>query len=111
VDQIVPFNILHNAEPEACDLLLEVERLRDIRQHADETNYSRICLYLLGIASYATEPEDAEILNVVLEIYRSLNKLPEAIFTAMRLGDPQVVKEVFESADDPLVALFTSDRW
>jgi len=101
VDQIVPFNITHNAEPEACDLLLEVERLSDILNFVDEANFERICLYLLGNADYAVESENLDILRVVLQIYQKLNRLPEALFVAMRIDDPTLVKEVFQSTEDP----------
>lgn len=30
VDEIIPFNMKHNAEHEACDLLLEVEKIEKI---------------------------------------------------------------------------------
>lgn len=46
VDEIVPFDMKHNAEHEACDLLVEVEKLDKILPHIDDTNYSRVCLYL-----------------------------------------------------------------
>ncbi len=36
------------AEPEAVDLLLEVERIPLLEEHADDKNYARTCLYLLG---------------------------------------------------------------
>jgi 26S proteasome regulatory subunit N1 len=40
----------HNAEAEAVDLLMEVQRLsklRDVPPVVDERNYQRVCLYLL----------------------------------------------------------------
>lgn len=37
----------HNAEPEACDLLMEVNRLDKIVDYVDETNYVRVVLYLV----------------------------------------------------------------
>ena len=40
-------DMTHNAEPEACDLLLEVDQLGDIVKYVDENNYSRVCLYLV----------------------------------------------------------------
>ena len=36
------------SEPEAVDLLLEVERIGLLVAHADDKNYQRTCLYLLG---------------------------------------------------------------
>ena len=36
----------HNAETEACDLLMEIEQLDLILEHVDETTVDRVCLYL-----------------------------------------------------------------
>lgn len=44
--QIVPYNMAHNAEAEACDLLMEIERLDLLEQYVDENVYQRVCLYL-----------------------------------------------------------------
>lgn len=44
--QIVPYNMAHNAEAEACDLLMEIERLDLLEEYVDENIYSRVCLYL-----------------------------------------------------------------
>lgn len=44
--QIVPYNMAHNAEAEACDLLMEIERLDLLEQYVDENIYQRVCLYL-----------------------------------------------------------------
>ena len=43
VDMIVPYNMKHNAEPEAVDLLMEVESLERLIEHSTETNYERVC--------------------------------------------------------------------
>lgn len=44
--QIVPYNMAHNAEAEACDLLMEIERLDLLEEFVDENAYPRVCLYL-----------------------------------------------------------------
>lgn len=44
--QIVPYNMQHNAEAEACDLLMEIERLDILDEFVDENAYPRVCLYL-----------------------------------------------------------------
>lgn len=38
----------HNAEGEACDLLMEIERLDLLEEYVDEDMYDRVCLYLIG---------------------------------------------------------------
>jgi len=103
VDQIVPFNMKHNAEPEACDLLLEVEKLPDVMGYTDENNFDRIALYLLGNVAYSTEPENFEILKIVLGIYKKHNRHCEAFFVAMLLDDPEIVQDVYDSVEDPLI--------
>lgn len=60
VDEIVPFHVNHNAEAEAVDLLIEVQRLKNLLKidTIDEKNYQRICLYLIKTADYMSDPDD-----------------------------------------------------
>lgn len=60
VDVIVPFHVTHNAEAEAVDLLIEVQRLKKLLELSsiDENNYQRICLYLIKTADYMSDPDD-----------------------------------------------------
>jgi 26S proteasome regulatory subunit N1 len=60
VDVIVPFHISHNAEAEAIDLLIEVQRLKILLglDVIDDKNYERICLYLLKTSDFMSDPED-----------------------------------------------------
>lgn len=60
VNVIVPFHLTHNAEAEAVDLLIEVQRLRGLLEleGIDENNYQRICLYLMKTAGYMSDPDD-----------------------------------------------------
>ena len=44
--EIVPYNMHHNAEAEACDLLMEIERLDLLEEYVDESVFPRVCLYL-----------------------------------------------------------------
>lgn len=41
LSQIAPYHMSHNAEPEAVDLLLEVERLDMLEGLCDDKNYGR----------------------------------------------------------------------
>ena len=60
VESVVPFHVTHNAEAEAIDLLIEVQRLKFLLtlDSIDENNYQRICLYLIKAADYMVDPED-----------------------------------------------------
>ena len=57
---IVPFHLTHNAEAEAVDLLIEVQRLKYLLElgSIDEKNYERICLYLIKTANFMSDPDD-----------------------------------------------------
>jgi len=140
--EIVPFDMQHNAEADACDLLMELERIHDIVEHVDKANYQRVCLYLstyeascrpaggvgptilLGrggahrpsrrqarlegygrgrCVNYVPDPEDRQILEAVLAIYRRLELLPDALTVALRMNDISVAKEIFENCTDPCV--------
>jgi len=46
VKEIVPYNMAHNAEHEACDLLMEIEQMDMLEKYIDDNAYSKVCLYL-----------------------------------------------------------------
>jgi hypothetical protein len=49
------------AEPEAVDLLLEVDQLDQLEQYVDDKNYGRTCLYLVSCCTYLPEPDDMQV--------------------------------------------------
>ena len=57
------------------------------QDHIDATNYKRVCLYLTSCANYVPEPEDAQILRIVCDIFKAMDQLPDAVRIALRLGD------------------------
>ncbi|CAM6095742.1 unnamed protein product [Calypogeia fissa] len=100
VKQIVPFHVKHNAEPEAVDLLMEVESLELLIGHIDKANYKRTCSYLTSFASYMPEPDDKLVLDVAYQIYKKFGKYPEAIRVALRMDNTEYVKSTFEDCQD-----------
>lgn len=48
VDIIAPFFMKSNEEPEAVDLLMEVEALDKLITFSTSSNFERVCLYLLS---------------------------------------------------------------
>jgi hypothetical protein len=69
---IVPFHLTHNAEAEAVDLLIEVQRLKFLLEfdNIDENNYQRICLYLMKTASFMSDPDDLQVRKIRKIMYR-----------------------------------------
>ena len=56
VRQVVPYHMRHNAEPEAVDILLEVERLDWLAEHVDDKNYSRSAAAAVLCGGYQQRP-------------------------------------------------------
>jgi hypothetical protein len=102
VQQIVPFHMTHNAEPEAVDLLLEVERLDLLAQHVDEKNYGRTCLYLVSCCHYLPEPEDTSVLECAHAIYLKLAKWHDAMRIALHLNRRETIEATFAACPDLL---------
>lgn len=69
MSQIVPYHMTHHAEPEAVDLLLEVEALDKLAAHVDAGNYGRTAAYLTSLTPYLSEPDDATVLRTAHGIY------------------------------------------
>ena len=44
---IIPYDMKHNAEIDACDLSMEIERLDLLERYVDESTFQRVCLYLV----------------------------------------------------------------
>eukprot|EP00798_Chlamydomonas_sp_ICE-L_P009842 gene9842-7728_t len=102
VNQIVPFHMTHNAEPEAVDLLLEVDQLSLLPPLVDEKNYARTCLYLVSCCSYLPEPDDSVVLDIALKIYLQMGKYHDAMRVALRANKPDIVASTLAACTDPL---------
>ncbi|KAJ7849317.1 armadillo-type protein [Mycena leptocephala] len=75
------FLIGHNAEPDAVDLLEELEIVDEVAQLVDDNTYNRVCQYMI----------------------RCHHKFPEALALVIRLGDPDLIREDFNGAGNPLM--------
>ncbi|KAI9183473.1 proteasome regulatory particle base subunit [Blastocladiella emersonii ATCC 22665] len=100
-EQITPFFLKHNAEADAVDLLLELEVIDRIVPHVDVNSYTRVGLYMVSCVPYLPYPEDETVLRAAHQIYRNVNKLPEAINLAMRLDDKTLIQNDFDACTDP----------
>jgi 26S proteasome regulatory subunit N1 len=80
---IIPYFMKHHEEPEAVDLLMEVERLDKLIDESNEHNYERVCLYLLSCASYAADPDEMmKAFKTAYAIYLKEKKYPHALRVA-----------------------------
>lgn len=102
VRSIVPFHVSHNAEAEAVDLLIEVQRLQyllEFENLIDDTNSQRICLYLIKTADYMSDPDDyVEMLETAYEIYRRQGQHFDALRVALRMSREEVIPILLQEA-------------
>lgn len=98
--EMVPFFVKHNAEADACDLLLELESLPTLVQYLDLQTYARVCLYLTSCSSYLPAPEDINTLRIVHDIYRKFNQWTRAISIALKINDLELIKQDFSACPD-----------
>ena len=100
VQQIVPSQMKHHAESEACDLLMEVEKLDLLDEHVDKNSFARVCLYLTSCVPYVPDPENTNLLKTALRIFRKFEQYPQALRLALQLNEPQLVREIFLECKD-----------
>lgn len=102
VDDIVPFQMQHNAEAEAVDLLMEVQQLARLKDSGavDERNHERVCLYLLRSADFIADPEDVqEILDTAYFLYKSFGKYTDALRVALKQKDDSKIEDLFSEGE------------
>lgn len=101
VDDIIPFQMKHNAEAEAVDLLLEVRQLRKLVETpvVDERNYERVCLYLLRSAGFIADPDDLEnLFDTAYRIYKAQHKYTDALRVALKVDRTEYISELFDAS-------------
>lgn len=57
VDQIVPYFVANNAQHDAIDLLLIVDKLEDIKPFVSFQNFSKVHMYLAAVCGYSTDQD------------------------------------------------------
>lgn len=98
--QIVPYHMAHNAEAEACDLLMEIEQLQLLQEYVDKEAFPRVCLYLTSCVPYVPEPENTNLLKTAMEIFLKYERYPEALRLAMQLNDQDAIQTIFIKCPD-----------
>jgi 26S proteasome regulatory subunit N1 len=97
------FFLEHNAEPDACDLLFELERLELLLEMLDGHDHQRICLYLTSCVPFEAVLDDQVVLGVVHKLYRRMGDFPQAMATALRINDLGLIQEDFAACEDAVV--------
>jgi len=100
IGDIVPYLMHHNAEAEACDLLMEVDKIPELEQYVEQSAYPRVCLYLRSCVPYVPHPENDELLHASLNIYRKFNQYSDALLVAIQINDPALIQDVYHSCTD-----------
>eukprot|EP01083_Nonionella_stella_P213807 770817_1 len=100
VDQIVEYYMDHNAEGDAIDLLLEVERKELIKNYCKQHNHRRVCEYLRSCASFLPPPDDIQIYKICFDLYLLFKNYYDALRFALKLDDKKLVRQVMRSLKD-----------
>lgn len=100
VKEIVPYNMKHNAETDACDLLTEIDHLHILQNYVDEATYPRVCLYLQSCYPYVPEPDNVIILETALRLARKFKQHTQAMRLTLMLNDVKEVEEIFREEKD-----------
>jgi len=100
--ELVPFFMAHNAEADACDLLIELEKLDLLPSYVDKNTYKRVCLYITSCVNYVAPPDDVAILKTAHKIYRTMGQFTDALVISIKLRDMAMIKDDFDSCQDPV---------
>ncbi len=57
MDRIIPYFVKNNAEHDAIDLLLIVDKLEDIKSYVTDLNFSKVHMYLSAVCGYSTDQD------------------------------------------------------
>ncbi|KAH9916726.1 armadillo-type protein [Epithele typhae] len=95
------FLLQHNAEPDAVDLLEEMEIVDKIVEIVDDNTYERVCQYMIRCVNLLPPPDDLSFLRTAHSIYAKHNKFPQALSLSIRLGDPDLIRADFNAPANP----------
>lgn len=101
--KIIPYNLSHNAEAEACDLAMELEHLELLEQYVDEDSHLRVCAYMTSCVAYVPDPENSRLLQSALNIFLKFKQWARALRVAMQLNDSTLVEKILGDCPDETV--------
>jgi 26S proteasome regulatory subunit N1 len=104
VDKIVPYFVANNAEHDAIDLLLIVDKLEDIKGYVTYQNFSKVHMYLSAVCGYSSDEDElAKILIILYELALKLEEYTIALRMAIKLDDHDKIRLVFSECPDDLI--------
>jgi len=104
VDEIVPYFINNNAEHDAIDLLLIVDKLEDIKGYVTKANFNKVNMYLSASSNYSVDYEEmVKTLGILYDIALGLEEYLYALRIAIKLDDNDKIKELFTECPDEVI--------
>lgn len=108
VKDIVKYDCKYHAELQACDLLMEIDKLELLPQYIQKDTYPRICLYLASCAKYVDDMEGTKITEMVAGQYMKFEEYSKALMMYMQTQNVAMVQKVFEACKDQLSSITVS---
>lgn len=91
----------NNAEHDAIDLLLIVDKLEDIKGYVNDNNFAKVNMYLSAVCGYSTDQDElVKILTILYDIALKHSEYTIALRIAIKLDDHEKIKEVFNECPD-----------
>ncbi|KAH9962205.1 26S proteasome regulatory complex non-ATPase subcomplex Rpn1 subunit [Russula dissimulans] len=91
------FLLEHNAEPDAVDLLEELEIIDRIVNLVDANTYGRVAAYMIACVNLLPPQDDVAFLKTAHMIYEKHQRFPEALSLAIRLNDSELIRKDFHA--------------
>lgn len=89
---------------EACDLLMEVDRLDLVSSFVEENNIRRVYDYLVSCSPFSTDTDEyLTVLKTAYEISLKQKEYPFALRVALKLDNQELIERAFNECEDVLV--------
>ena len=98
--QLIPFLLSHNAEPDAVDLLSELNSIALLPEYVDELTWERVVAYVVACVPLLTQDDDRDFLICARTIYKKYGKLVEAMTLSIRLDNMEFIEQDFADAKE-----------
>lgn len=97
---VIKFDCDHHAEIQACDLLMEIDKLEILSKYVDKSIYQRVCLYLMSCSKYVDEVETEKIMKFVADQYLKHGEFVKALVVFIQMRNCEMIEKVFSVCKD-----------